>query len=298
MGSFKLESPSKSLTPTLNPALPNSTVAPSATPTQLLKPCRDGDSTAASARAGQPFFVTTFSLISHLNLPWCNVRLFPLVLLTPPPPPSFQGGCARPHLLLTQSHRAESGSCSQTVPMPRGSSFPLFPHVHPREMPARGVLLAQLQPQPCSRLPPVPQPPLPCGLEAREELGHCWNPALGATRLPHNSAFTSQGLQGWGVKGEPRAPQEPCEAAPGCCLVPVGRGAPASREHPSTKERGNGCAEQSCSWGVEGSQDSMCRVLLAPGERLQHGSSPVLSTGTVQERAPSSVPHPGLQGTG
>ena len=40
---------------------------------------------AASSNAWQPFSVKKFFLISNLNLPWCNLRLFPLVLSLVPP---------------------------------------------------------------------------------------------------------------------------------------------------------------------------------------------------------------------
>lgn len=141
-----------------------------------------------------------------------------------------------------------------------------------------GVLLAQLQREAWTRLlllPPLPCPSRPFPADWRR--GRNWDTAgiQGCAQpqcpgsdeaAPGALAFNSPGMP-WclGEKGQPRAPQELCEAVPGRCRAPVGWGAPAPREHPSTRE-GSGCPKQSCSLGVGGSQDSRCRVLLTPGE--------------------------------
>jgi len=63
------------------------TTKPCPMSTHLLNTSGDGDSTTSLGSLFQcltTFSVKMFFLISNLNLPWCNLRLFPLVLSLAP----------------------------------------------------------------------------------------------------------------------------------------------------------------------------------------------------------------------
>uniref|UniRef100_A0A8U8BNM8 Activin A receptor type 1B n=1 Tax=Geospiza parvula TaxID=87175 RepID=A0A8U8BNM8_GEOPR len=95
-----------------------------------------------------------FSLISNLNLPWCDFRPFPLVLLLVTPPGSIllsevdQSEKVPPEPPFLQAEPCSSPSCSSELSIPLPSSIaPLvtFQHLHP---PVKKLISEKVPPEP------------------------------------------------------------------------------------------------------------------------------------------------------